>query len=81
VDTIDRIKKKILDGLVLDDQGAWVPITQRKEAEKNFSDRVISGKVLCQGRWVPLQQAGAIAKDEDVALSQQKNSGAGYRNP
>lgn len=61
MDMIDNIKTMVWNGKVLDDQGAWVPLAQRMEVEKKILDQLSAGKVLCEGRWVPIRQAKEAA--------------------
>ena len=81
MDTAERIKKMVLGGHVLDDEGAWVPIGQRAAVEKKILGRLIAGKVLCNGHWVPIPQAIETARKEGLAPPQETKSIARRRPP
>jgi hypothetical protein len=74
MDTVDKIKKLIFDGYVLDDQGAWVPLSERLETEKKIVERLSSGKVLCNGHWVPIRKAQEACVPEDVPVTEDTKS-------
>jgi hypothetical protein len=67
MDTGDIIKKKVLEGQVLDDQGAWVPLVERRGMEKKILDGLFAGKVLSKGQWVSIPQARETAIKESLA--------------
>jgi hypothetical protein len=70
MDNVDKIKKLVLDGYVLDDQGAWVPLSERLETEKKIVERLSSRKVLCNGRWVPISKAQESCAPENTPVTE-----------
>lgn len=81
MDTAEKIKKMVLGGHVLDDEGAWVPIGQRSAVEKKILGRLMAGKVLSNGHWVPIAQAIETARKEGLAPPQETKSIARRRPP
>jgi hypothetical protein len=81
MDTIDKVKKLVLEGNVLDDQGAWVTLAARKDTEKKIIDRLTGGKVLCNGRWVPIPQAKESCPKEGIEPPQETRSLGKRRAP
>ncbi|HUI93344.1 MAG TPA: hypothetical protein VLX68_13945 [Chitinivibrionales bacterium] len=67
MDAAEKIKKMVLAGHVLDDEGAWVPLGQRSAVEKKILGRLMAGKVLSNGHWVPISQALETARKEGLA--------------
>jgi hypothetical protein len=81
MDTVERIKKMVLGGQVLDDEGAWVPLGQRAAVEKKILGRLMAGKVLCNGRWAPIPQAIELARKEGLAPPQETKTISRRRPP
>ncbi len=81
MDTFDKIKNLVLEGNVLDDQGVWVPLAERMEVEKKILERIAAGKVLRNGRWVPIPQARQSAGKEGIAPPQETRSLVRRRAP
>jgi hypothetical protein len=50
----EKIIDYVLRGLVLDDKGKWVPLSQMIEVEHNVLKHLESGEVLCQGQWLSI---------------------------
>ena len=74
MDNVDKIKKLIFDGYVLNDQGAWVPLSERLETEKKIVERLSSGKVLCDGRWVSIRKAQESCVSDDTPVTEDTKS-------
>jgi len=68
MDTIDKVKKLVLEGNVLDDQGAWVTLAARKDTEKKIIDRLTGGKVLCNGGGFPFRKRKSPAERKGSSL-------------
>jgi hypothetical protein len=49
---ISEIENCILKGLVLDEHGNWVTISDRKAVEEDSLAHLAAGQVLFEGRWV-----------------------------
>lgn len=81
MDTAEKIKKMVLGGHVLDDEGKWVPIGERAAVEKKILGRLMAGKVLSNGHWVPIPQAIETARKEGLAPPQETKSIARRRPP
>ncbi len=81
MNTAEKIKKSVIEGNVLDDQGNWVPLVERMDVEKKILDRLTGGKVLCNGRWVPIPQAKETARKEGLAPPQETRSFSRRRAP
>jgi hypothetical protein len=81
MDTIKKIKNMVIEGKVLDDQGAWVLLSERMNTEKRIVDRLGGGKVLCNGRWIPIQQARDWCRNEALAPPQETRSLGKRRAP
>jgi hypothetical protein len=52
----ERIEKNVIDGLVLDDTGRWVPLAQKLAQEREFFDHLARGEVLWERRWMPIDK-------------------------
>jgi hypothetical protein len=53
----ERIIEQVVQGCVLDDNGAWVPIADKTAAEREFRSHLEKGEVLKDERWVSLHDA------------------------
>jgi hypothetical protein len=78
----DKMKKNVLNGLVLDEKGHWVSIAEKVEYERSFLMHLEAGEILCDGKWVsihdlpkksansgvvdPLLCAGAVTELEET---------------
>ena len=51
------IRNAIVNGYVLDDNGAWVPINVMLGKERDFAGRLESGEVLVDDCWVSIAEA------------------------
>jgi hypothetical protein len=56
----DRIEKNVVDGLVMDEQGQWVPIAAKLAQEREFLRHLENGEVLHQKRWMPIAEMKAL---------------------
>ncbi len=81
MDTVGKIKNFVVEGLVLDDQGAWVKLVERKDTESKIIDSLATGKVLCNGRWVPVKQALKACGKDGVDPPQETRSLGKRRAP
>ena len=54
-----EIENYVLEGRVLDEQGNWIPIADKKTAEEAFVAHLSAGQVLHEGRWMPITEAKA----------------------
>jgi hypothetical protein len=81
MDTIKRIKNLVIEGKVLDDQGAWVLLSERMNTEKKITDRLSGGKVLCNSRWIPVKQALDSCRKEGLEPPQETRSLGKRRAP
>jgi hypothetical protein len=50
----DKMKKNVLNGLVLDEKGHWVSIAEKVEYERSFLMHLEAGEILCEGKWVSI---------------------------
>ncbi len=57
MDARETIIRKVLDGLVLDELGFWVPIIHKTSVEREFRSHLEKGEALYQKKWVPLRHA------------------------
>jgi hypothetical protein len=53
----ERIEKNVIDGLVLDDSGRWVPLAQKLAQEREFFGHLAHGEVLWERQWMPIDKA------------------------
>ncbi len=53
--TTDRIRafeERVISGFVLDDSGAWIPLSERKKVEEEVLSQLADGRLLHEGRWL-----------------------------
>jgi hypothetical protein len=67
----EKIIDYVLRGLVLDDKGHWVPLSQMIGVEYNVLRHLEAGEVLCQGQWLSISKCkeilGAGKSDETIS--------------
>lgn len=70
MDSIDKIQQNVLNGMVLDDEGKWVPLDSRMDVVKKILEQLSQGRVLCEGQWLPILEAkikkGGVAPPPDT---------------
>jgi len=81
MDMLKKVKNMVIEGKVLDDQGAWVLLSERMATEKTIIDRLSGGKVLCEGRWIPVRQARDACGKDGVPPPQETRSLGKRRAP
>lgn len=62
MNAFEKVKEHLSKGLVLDDRGQWVPLSERLTCEKSFREHLAKGEVLVDGEWVALDRALASSK-------------------
>lgn len=65
MDKKQEIMEKVVDGLVLDEHGKWIPIANKIKSEQEFLARLEAGEVLYEGEWIPISE---IKKRNDESL-------------
>jgi hypothetical protein len=64
MDITFKTKKMVENGLVLDDRGHWIPLIDKLRMERFFLDHITAGEVLRNQRWVTLDEAKKIDKND-----------------
>jgi hypothetical protein len=72
MDITYKTKKMVENGLVLDERGTWIPIIDKLKMERFFIDRLSSGEVLFDKRWVPISDAKAGIAAKDFKINTEK---------
>jgi hypothetical protein len=81
MDIIKKVKNLVIEGKVLDDQGVWVLLSERLATEKKILERLSGGKVLCEGRWIPIRQSIDSCRKDGVPPPQETRSLGKRRAP
>jgi len=65
----NSIQEKVIGGYVLNDQGEWIPVSEKVRKERDFLSHLEAGEVLCNGKWVSIAEAIKIQKnsEDDIA--------------
>lgn len=75
MDITFKTKKMVENGLVLDERGTWVPLVDKLKMERYFIERLSSGEVLFNKRWVPISEVKtAISLKETSTDTKEKTS-------
>ncbi|MBD3322170.1 MAG: hypothetical protein GF350_13815 [Chitinivibrionales bacterium] len=67
MDGYEKIEKNIVNGLVLDEAGKWVPLSEKIRQEKEFLNNLEKGRVYYNKSWMTFDErkaAGAQAVSE-----------------
>jgi hypothetical protein len=64
------IKKKVLDGYVIDEKGNWVTINDKVERERNFMIHLEAGEVLHNGKWTKITDVKKMEKEKQTKIYQ-----------
>jgi hypothetical protein len=66
VDCSREFVKRIVSGSVLDDQGRWVTLAERKMVEEEVLEHLMAGRILQDGKWMTFEEV-KIARTEAMA--------------
>jgi hypothetical protein len=69
-DAPEDIKKKVLDGYVVDEKGNWVTINDKVERERSFMMHLEAGEVLCDGKWTKMADVKKMEKEKQKKINQ-----------
>lgn len=61
MDIPPQVQQNVLDGLVLDDNGQWVPIERMVRKEARFLSHLEHGQVMHNDQWVSIDEAKRTA--------------------
>jgi hypothetical protein len=56
VDCNREFVKRIVSGFVLDDQGLWITLAERKKVEAEVLEHLMAGRLLQGGRWMTFDE-------------------------
>jgi hypothetical protein len=62
---MSRIEKLVIDGMVIDERGTWIPLTEKVAREREFLSHLEKGEVLFEKKWISIEQRKA--KEENTA--------------
>jgi hypothetical protein len=63
VEILKSIENNVYDGLVLDDNGQWVPIAHMVAKEKELMNHLRKGRVIVGSQWVSIDRAKKILQE------------------
>ncbi|MBD3421127.1 MAG: hypothetical protein GF398_13505 [Chitinivibrionales bacterium] len=64
MDKMKEIEHKVLNGLVLDEKGRWVPIARKVAMEREFFSHLERGQVLINRKWLSVDQALSLGNEQ-----------------
>jgi len=69
-DVPEKIKRKVLDGYVIDEKGKWVTINDKVEHERRFMIHLEAGEVLHGGTWTKITDVKKMEKENQKNIYQ-----------
>jgi hypothetical protein len=66
----EDVKKKVLDGYVVDEKGNWVTINDKVERERSFMMHLEAGEVLYNGKWTKMTDVKKMEKEKQQKIYQ-----------
>jgi len=60
IDRMRAIEDRIVKGYVLNEQGNWVTIEQRRKVEEEVLAHLTAGRILHEGKWLDFDSVKAL---------------------
>ncbi len=73
-DIPEEVRKKVIDGYVIDEKGNWVTINDKVERERSFMMHLEAGEVLYDGKWTKIADAKKMEDEKQANVKKQANS-------
>ncbi|MBD3347499.1 MAG: hypothetical protein GF401_20780 [Chitinivibrionales bacterium] len=70
MDGFAKIEKNIMNGLVLDESGNWIPLSEKIRQEKEFLQHLQNGHVYIDKSWMTIEQRKAMQETSNVSVQQ-----------
>lgn len=81
MNAMERVEKYVCDGLVLDDNGQWVPIKQMITRERRFLAHLAHGEVISAHQWIPIARAQETITQQSSTPQTTPSAGSMARTP
>jgi hypothetical protein len=66
-----NIEENVIRGLVLNDQGEWIPLSEKVRKENDFLSHLEAGEVLCNGKWMKIAEAIKLQKAMENQITEE----------
>lgn len=67
-DVSKDVKKKVLDGYVIDEKGNWITINDKVERERSFIKHLEAGEVLHDGKWTKITDVKKMENEKQTKI-------------
>ena len=66
-----NIEENVINGLVLNDQGEWIPLSEKVRKENDFLSHLEAGEVLFNGQWMKIAEAIKMQKATENRIAEE----------